>query len=66
MMARCVMMCVIEANFTNVHDPGQKKWYLELKNLKFQGFFQKKCLKLQFFMLQETVSAGNMSTERIF
>ena len=43
-----------------------KKLSLELKILKFQGFFQKKCLKLHFFMLQETVSTENMSTEQIF
>ena len=47
MMARCVMMCVIEANCTNVHDPGQKMVFGAQKSLS--RIFSEKMPKIAFF-----------------
>ena len=61
-----VSWCVLSKPIVPMSMIQAKKWSLELKILKFQGFFQKKCLKLQIFMLQEIVPTGNMSIERTF
>ena len=40
-MARQIVVCVIETNYTKVNDPGQKNasWCLKVSN--FDDFFQK-------------------------
>ena len=41
LMARRIVVCVIETNYTKVNDPGQKNasWCLKVSN--FDDFFQK-------------------------